>query len=237
MADDAIAARTRAGAPSAGAPGSAFARLMRREGVGRTAEAVLIPLGAVIVSLLLFGVFVAFAGADPLEVYEVMAIGAVGSWFSIQNTLARAAPLVLTALCTAMPAQTGLMVIGGEGAFAMGGLAAIAVGLPLAGAVPAPLVLLAMAIAGMAAGAGWIAMAGALRHGRGVNETISTLLLNYIAIAVLNHMVEGAMRDPTSLNKPASRALPEADMLGNIPGLDVHWGLVFASPSASSPMC
>ena len=84
-----------------------------------------------------------------------------------------------------------------------------------------------MAAAGMLAGAAWIAFAGALRHWRGVNETISTLLLTYIGIAVLNHMVEGVMRDPASLNKPATHALPDADMIGSIPGMDVHWGLVF----------
>ena len=93
----------------------------------------LIPLGALVVSLLLFGAFVALAGVNPLDVYRYMVLGSVGSWFSFQNTLTRAAPLILTALCTALPAQTGLMIIGGEGAFVVGGLAAIAAGLPLAG--------------------------------------------------------------------------------------------------------
>ena len=63
-----------------------------------------------------------------------MAIGAFGSWFSWQNTLLRASPLLLTALCTALPAQMGLVIIGGEGAFVLGGLAAMAAGLPLADA-------------------------------------------------------------------------------------------------------
>ena len=66
------------------------------------------------------------------------------------------------------------MIIGGEGAFVIGGLAAIAAGLPLLGIAPPLVVQLAMAAAGMAAGAAWIALAGALRHWRGVNETIST---------------------------------------------------------------
>ena len=201
--------------------------VIRRDAIGRAAEAVVIPLGALIVSLLLFGVFVAFAGINPLDLYSAMVLGSFGSWFSVQNTLTLASPLVLTALCTALPAQAGLMVIGGEGAFVIGGLAAIAVGLPLSTAAPPALVQLGMAIAGMAAGGAWIAFAGALRHWRGVNETISTLLLTYIGIAVLNHMVEGVMRDPASLNKPATHALPNADMIGNIPGMDVHMGLIY----------
>jgi general nucleoside transport system permease protein len=198
-----------------------------RESTGRTAEAIVIPLGALVLSLILFGIFVAVAGANPLDVYSAMILGSVGSWFSIQNTLTHAAPLILTALCTALPAQTGLMIIGGEGGFVIGGLAAIAAGLSIANAAPAVVVQLVMATTGMLAGAGWIAFAGVLRQWRGVNETISTLLLTYIAIAVLNHLIEGVMRDPSSLNKPATHPLPDADMIGNIPGMDVHWGLVY----------
>ena len=213
---------------AAGEPAAAPIRqTFRREGIGRAAEALLIPLGALVVSLLLFGVFVAFGGVNPLDVYSNMWLGSFGTWFSVQNTLTLASPLVLTALCTALPAQAGLMVIGGEGAFVIGGLAAIAAGLPLSAVVPPAMVQLGMAAAGMAAGGAWIAFAGALRHWRGVNETISTLLLTYIGIAILNHMVEGVMRDPSSLNKPSSYPLPRADMIGNIPGMEVHWGLVF----------
>ncbi|HWE73649.1 MAG TPA: ABC transporter permease [Stellaceae bacterium] len=195
--------------------------------VGRAAEAFLIPLGALVGSLILFGIFVAIAGVNPFAVYQAMAVGSVGSWFSIQNTLTLSAPLILTALCTALPAQAGLMIIGGEGAFVMGGVAAVAAGLPLAGHhFPGLTVQTVMAIAALAAGAAWIAMAGGLRHRRGVNETISTLLLTYIAIAFLNQLVEGVMRDPSSLNKPSSYPLPDAAMIGDIPGTDVHWGLV-----------
>ena len=209
--------------PDAAAPKKMF----DREIIGRAAEAVVIPLGALAVSLVLFGIFVALAGINPLSVYNYMIVGSVGSWFSIQNTLTRASPLILTALCTALPAQAGLMIIGGEGAFVIGGLAAIAVGLPLAAHAPVLVVQVVMAATGMAAGAVWIAIAGALRHWRGVNETISTLLLTYIGIAILNHVVEGVMRDPASLNKPSTHPLPAADMITNIPGMDVHWGLVY----------
>jgi simple sugar transport system permease protein len=212
-----------AGKPVAASPKKMF----DSEGIGRAAEAVLIPIGALAVSLVLFGIFVAFAGINPIDVYNYMIVGSVGSWFSIQNTLTRASPLILTALCTALPAQAGLMVIGGEGALVVGGLAAIAVGLPLADHAPAFMVQIVMAVTGMAVGAIWIAAAGALRHWRGVNETISTLLLTYIGIAIFNHIVEGIMRDPASLNKPSTRPLPAADMIANIPGMDVHWGLVY----------
>jgi general nucleoside transport system permease protein len=184
------------------------------------------PFAAILASLVLFGAFMIFAGRNPFEVYRLMAVGAFGSWFSLQNTLQRAAPLLLTALCTALPAQMGLVIIGGEGAFVMGGLAAMAAGLPLSDMGLPPLVVqVGMALAGMAAGGLLIASAGVLRHWRGVNETIASLLLASIAVAVLNQAVEGIMRDPTSLNKPSTRALPDDYMLGTLPGMDVHIGL------------
>lgn len=187
-------------------------------------EAVLVPAGALALSLLLFGLFVACAGVDPLAVYRYMVEGSVGSWFSVQNTLTRAAPLLLTGLCTALPAQAGLMIIGGEGAFVIGGLAAAMAGVALHDAA-APVALAAMTAAGIAAGGLWVALAGALRHWRGVNETISSLLLNYIAIAILNQLVEGPFRDPHSLNKPSSPSIGYDHMVATIPGSDIHWGL------------
>ena len=72
----------------------------------------------------MFGLFVALFGKNPLDLYFYMYQGAFGTWFSWQNTLTRAAPLILTALCTALPAQLGLVIIGGEGALLLGALAA-----------------------------------------------------------------------------------------------------------------
>ena len=72
----------------------------------------------------MFGVFVALFGKNPLDLYFYMYQGAFGTWFSWQNTLTRAAPLILTALCTALPAQLGMVIIGGEGALLIGALSA-----------------------------------------------------------------------------------------------------------------
>jgi simple sugar transport system permease protein len=177
------------------------------------------------VALLLFGAFAGLAGAPPLELYYQMYRGAFGSWFSLQNTLQRAAPLMLTALCTALPARLGLVIIGGEGALVLGGLAAAVVGHALSGG-PAWLVEPITLAAGAAMGAAWIALAGWLRARRGVNETIGSLLLGYIAIAVFNHLVEGPLRDPASLNKPSTAPIEEAYALGDLPGMDVHYGLL-----------
>jgi simple sugar transport system permease protein len=198
---------------------------------GTTIEYILIPGAALAGALVVFGIFVALFGKNPLDLYFYMYQGAFGTWFSWQNTLSRAAPLILTALCTALPAQLGLVIIGGEGALLMGALSATSIALAMSAAPPF-IVQLAMITAGMIGGGLWILLAGALRQYRGVNETISSLLLVYIALAVLNHLVEGAMRDPASLNKPSTREIGAANMIGSIPGTDVHWGLMFGLVAA-----
>ena len=132
---------------------------------------------------------------------------------------------MLTALCVAIPARAGLIVIGGEGALVLGGLAAAA--LPYAVSLPANAIgSAALCVFGAIAGAAWIVLAGALRQYRGVNETISSLLLSYTAIALFKQVVEGPLRDPATLNKPSTRSLAEGLRIGGIGGSDVHWGLV-----------
>jgi simple sugar transport system permease protein len=189
-------------------------------------EAVVLPLGAIAVSFGIFGVFVALAGASVGGVYYQMFRGAFGSWFSLQNSMVRAAPIMLTALCTALPAQVGLVIIGGEGTLVFGALAAVVAAHAFSPAGPW-VVLFGMAASACVAGAAWTGAAGALRTLRGVNETISSLLLNYIAIGIFKHLVEGPMRDPASLNKPSTRPIGDANALGAIPGTDVHWGFVY----------
>ena len=193
---------------------------------GGTIEYILIPGAALVGALAVFGVFVALFGKNPLDLYFYMYQGAFGTWFSWQNSLTRAAPLILTALCTALPAQLGMVIIGGEGALLIGALTATSVALLLQ-SMPPLVVQLAMACAGMIGGGLWIMLSGALRQYRGVNETISSLLLVYIALAILNQLVEGPMRDPTSLNKPSTREIGAANMVGSIPGTDIHWGFAF----------
>jgi ABC-type uncharacterized transport system permease subunit len=194
----------------------------------RTLEAICIPIGALLFSLFLFGLFCFAVGTNPFEVYGAIYQAAFGSWLSFQNSLIRAAPLMLTSLCTALPARLGLVIIGNEGALVIGGIAATIVGLSAVNQAPATVTQLMMALAGMGAGGLWIAAVGALRHYRGVNETISSLLMNYIAIALLNHLVGGPMRDPSSLNKPSSYAIPDLDRLGTIPLFPrVHYGLIY----------
>jgi simple sugar transport system permease protein len=215
--------------------------MLSRSNWRSTAETIAIPVGALFIALVLFGMFCLLCGKNPFLIYGAIYKTAFGSWRSFQGTLLRAAPLMLTALCTALPARLGLMIIGNEGALVMGGIGAVIAGLLLSygSVMPSPeqvqhllglpsiAVQVGMALAGLCFGGVWIAISGALRHYRAVNETISSLLMNYIAIALLNHLVEGPMKDPASLNKPSSFPIPEIYRLGNMVGTRIHYGLFY----------
>jgi ABC-type uncharacterized transport system permease subunit len=188
------------------------------------AELALVPVCAAVAAALIFGAVVAVLGVDPVQVYSMMWLGGFGTWFSWQNTLVRAAPLMLTALCFALPAQMGYAIIGGEGAFVLGGLAA-AEASHIFVAAPGPVMMAEMAIAGGIAGAIVVGLSGALRVWRGVNETISSLLLTYLSIAVFNQLVEGPFRDPSDLNQASTYPVPDQGLIGSIPGTAIHWGL------------
>jgi general nucleoside transport system permease protein len=215
--------------------------LMSRSNWRSTAETVCIPVAAILFALVLFGIFCTFCGKNPFAVYGTIYKTAFGNWRTFQGTLLRAAPLMLTALCTALPARLGLMIIGNEGALVIGGIGAAIMGLLLSyGSVtPSPeqlqavsglpplVVQFGMGLAAIVAGGIWIGIVGALRHYRAVNETISSLLMNYIAIAFLNHLVEGPLKDPRSLNKPSSFPIPDNYMLDNIASTRIHYGLIY----------
>lgn len=189
-------------------------------------DAMIISTVAVALSLVLFGIFVTFSGVNPFDVYRTMFRGAFGTPYAWRNTLIHASPLLLTALCVALPARVGMVIIGGEGCVLLGGLMAALTAHLMPGAPPL-LVQIGMVVVGMSAGGLWIAASGALRQFRGVNETISSLLMNYIALAILNHCVEGPMHDPTSLDHPSSWPIGAVNMFGNIPGTEIHVGLLF----------
>lgn len=187
-------------------------------------EYVAIPLLALAIAAALFALFLLAIGKSPVDFVSYVWRGGFGTAFSFQNTLQRSAPLILTALAVAIPARIGLIMIGGEGALVLGGFVAAAVAIPMIGVLPPLLTLPIMVAFAMIVGAFWVGLAGFLRYARGVNETISSLLLTYIGIAIMNFFVEGVLRDVSNPNKPSTKPLGDAYMVGKIPGTDVHWG-------------
>ncbi|MCW6509081.1 ABC transporter permease [Lichenifustis flavocetrariae] len=188
-------------------------------------EFIVIPVLAVMAAFLLFSLFLLAIGKSPLTFLSLLWLGGFGTAFSWGNTLQRASPLILTALAVAVPAQLGLTVIGGEGALVLGGFAAAAIAVPFVGTgMPALIVMPLMIVFALAAGGLWVGLAGWLRYRRGVNETISSLLLSYIAIAIMNFFVEGPMRDLNQPMKASTLPIGTAYMVPAMPHLSVHWG-------------
>ncbi len=191
------------------------------------AEYIVIPILAIVASFLLFAIFLLAIGKSPVEFIQLVWRGGFGTEFSLQNTLQRSSPLILTALAVAIPARIGLIMIGGEGALVLGGFVAAAVAIPLIGVAPALPTLLLMSIVAMLTGGFWMGICGFLRYARGVNETISSLLLTYIGIAIMNFFVEGPLRDLSNPNKPSTKPIGAEYMIGPMPGTSVHWGFLF----------
>jgi len=194
--------------------------------VRANSEYVVIPIFALLLAALLFALFLVAIGKSPLEFVDYVWRGGFGTAFSFQNTLQRSSPLILTALAVAIPARIGLIMIGAEGALVLGGFAAAAVAVPMVGVVPPIVTIPVMVAMAVVVGGIWVGIAGYLKYARGVNETISSLLLTYIGIAIMNFFVEGVLRDASNPNKPSTKPIGEAYMVGNIPGTSVHWGFL-----------
>lgn len=166
-------------------------------------------------------------GKEPLPVLASMFSGAFGSGFALSETLVKATPILLCAIATAVPARLGLISVGAEGQLFLGGITGTALVLALgdrAGALTLPAVLLAAAAGGALFGA----LAGALRAWLRANETISTLLLNYVAPLLVDYLVYGPWKDPDSLGWPATAPFPDAARLPSYFGTRLHLGLFLA---------
>jgi ABC-type uncharacterized transport system permease subunit len=190
-----------------------------------------VPVLAVVGGLMAGAVVMALGGHDPVDAYLSMWEGSLGSTDGLQSTLIKATPLILTGLAVAVALRVGLWNIGGEGQLIMGAIAATGVGL-FASSLPAPLLLIAMIVAGCLGGAAWAAIAALPRALIGLNEIIVTLFMNYIAILLMDHLIFGPWGDPKAFGFAYSRALPDGTSLPLIPGTGVHLGILLAALTA-----
>ncbi len=185
------------------------------------------PIIAVLTAFVLAGLLIATAGAPVLEAFRQIAIGAFGNKLSITETLTRATPLILTGLAASVAFRSKLWNIGAEGQFYMGALAVVACGtqLQLPTALLIPLLLVVGAIAGMI----FLLIPLGLRLRFGVDEVVTTLLLNFVAVLIVSMMIEGPMKDPLAFGWPQSEPVPDAAVLPKImAGMRLHIGIVIA---------
>jgi simple sugar transport system permease protein len=186
------------------------------------------PVAAALLALALAAIPIAVAGAPLAEAYAAMATGALGSRFALAETATRATPLILTGLAVAVAFRARLYNIGAEGQLYAGALATVALG---SGAVSAPSFVLVplVLIAGALAGAALMLGPTLLKVRLGVDEVVTTLLLNFIVLLFVSMMLEGPMKDPLGMGWPQSApVVEEATLPGLLARTRLHSGLLIA---------
>ena len=212
-------------------------RLEKRTQTSRTAL-LLAPIGAVAFTLLIASLLVLWAGAPLGQSYALLLEGGFGSVFALSETLTRATPLILTGLAATVAFKARLYNIGAEGQLYAGALAAVAVGGLHGGigfALPFWLLFILMLLAAALAGALLLLGPALLKAKLGVDEVVTTLLLNFIMLLFVSLMLDGPMKDPTAMGWPQSVALQgELELSKLVAQTRVHTGLLWACGLAVS---
>lgn len=176
-------------------------RLEKRNESSRLAL-LLAPLGVVAVTLVVSALLVLWAGAPVGQTYWLLSKGGFGSIFALSETLTRAIPLMLTGLAVSVVFKARLFNIGAEGQLYVGALAAVAVGGLHGGtgwALPPTLLFVLMMLAAALAGALLLLGPALLKARLGVDEVVTTVLLNFIVLLLVSLMLDGPMKDPTAM--------------------------------------
>ena len=178
-------------------------------------------------ALVVFALVLLVFGQNPLRAYVDIFRATLGSVYGFSEVLVKMIPLVLTALAVAIPSRIWLINVGGEGQLFIGALFATW------GAITFNdqscwLLLPLIAILGFMGGGLWALISGVMRARGWASETISTLLMNYVAILLVSFFVFGPWKDPESANYPQSAPFPDAAILPFFPGSRVHLGALLA---------
>lgn len=187
--------------------------------------------GSVFFALLFGAMFLSITGHSPVKVYSLMFSGAFGSTYGLSETLVKAIPLMLAGLGVSIAFKMLLWNIGAEGQLYMGAFAASYVAL-FHPELPVYIMLPAMFLAAVAAGGIWALVAAIPRAYLSVNETITSLLLNYVAILWVDYLVYGPWKDPKGFNFPLTAPFGEAAQLPAIGSTRIHFGLILGLVAA-----
>ncbi|MDD2483803.1 MAG: ABC transporter permease [Eubacteriales bacterium] len=196
-------------------------QISKREDLSKGKERI-IRIIAVLLSLLAAGLVIAILGYNPVEVFPSMVKGAIGTEIRLQQTILKAIPLIVTSLGILVAFKMKFWNIGGEGQILMGALGASYIALNVEG-LPKPLMLLLMAVAAMITGGIWAFIPAFFKAKLGVNETIFTLMLNYIAIKFVTYLQYGPWKSPESQGFPKVATFREDAVLPSLFGIHIGW--------------
>jgi len=187
----------------------------------------IIPLVSVLLALLLGAIFLSLTGQKPIAVYTIMFTDSLGSKYGLTETIVKAIPLMLTGLGVSLAFKMKLWNIGAEGQLYMGAMGATWLPLNFP-TLPGYIMIPGMIVLGMLAGGLWALLTAIPRAIWKVNEIITTLMLNYVAILWVDFLVFGPWRDPKGSNFPLTAAFPDAARLPGLFNSRIHAGLFFA---------
>ncbi len=188
-----------------------------------------VPIGSLIAAGLAGAVVILIAGASPTEAYRIMAESSVVGWRSVTRTLVLATPLILTGLAAAVAFRMRVWTIGAEGQLYLGAIAASGLAVALPAGTPKLIMLAAIMLAGAVGGALWAALAAVPKAYFNTNEVITTLMLNFVALYLMNYLIFGSgsfWRDPDA-TFPQGKIIPESAELPVI-SYRLHYGFVIA---------
>jgi ABC-type uncharacterized transport system permease subunit len=180
-----------------------------------------VSLGAIVAALIAAGVFFKAYGVSPLRAYHLILTGALGNTVGLAETVRRTIPLLLIGVGLTVAFRALFWNIGAEGQLLVGAIAATGVAL----FVPMPefLRLPTMFVAGFVGGAAWAFIPAVLKVRLGINDVISTLMLNYVAAFVVQWLILGFWKGPTARGFAYTDKFPPSAMIPRIPGTTVHW--------------
>ncbi len=166
-------------------------------------------LGVFAASIIIFGIFLMTQGVNPIGIYSNMITSTLGTSYGLGEVIIKSTPLILIAVATCISSKAGLVNVGGEGQFAIGALFSTAAAIYGLKNMPGFIGIIIMAAAGILGGIVWSGIAGLMKVKANMNETITTVILNYIAYQVISYFVFGVLKDKESFNWPMSAKIPE----------------------------
>jgi general nucleoside transport system permease protein len=184
-----------------------------------------VTLAPLLAAPMLMAILLRAVGKNPVSIFWAIIVSGFGSPLGLTETITRMTPIFLCALAVAIPAKTGLFNIGGEGQLHCGAIAATIVALFIPW-LPHFMVIPSMILAAMIGGALWGVIPGLLRAKFQVNEILVSLMLNYVAIFIVDHLVHGPWRDPEAFGWPYAAPFPEWAVLPTFGKSNIHLGLV-----------
>ena len=185
----------------------------------------LVLFAALGVSLLLSALFLLLGGISPLQGIAALFQGGFGSSWALEDSVLKAIPIFLCSLGVGVAFRLKIWNIGAEGQFALGAIGATWVALSFPN-WPSYLLIPSMIIMAMVGGGFWAFIPALLRQRLRTNEIIVTLMLNYIAILLLDYLVYGVWKDPTSFGFPMTPSFSENAIVGKIGSSTINWGLL-----------